>query len=144
MDCSWCGAQLGGDEIESPYRDTDGDLLCDECYHDNFEFTCCLCENYEHTDHQHDYLVIFEKCGGLARGVYRIKSFPYYTSNYFSMWWNRESLAKVHGLPWKFSSDDGYPSGHICWGCRNELGLRQADACAGRDPQQASPEATEA
>jgi hypothetical protein len=141
QECPQCGAEMNKEEIDNPYRDTDGDLLCDECYHDRYEYTCCMCGNYEHIDNEGDYLVLFEKCGGLVRGVYRIKSRPYYTSNYFDMWWNLEALEKVRGLPWKFSeSEDGYPSGTICWGCRNELGLGQLQISVGRDPVETRPE----
>ncbi len=47
--CEWCGERLDDEEIE--------EKICDLCYHEHYEFTCCWCEEYEHEDYQHVYLV---------------------------------------------------------------------------------------
>lgn len=79
MECTRCGKHLDDEERENPRKDDDGDIICDECHHDKYEFTCCDCQNYGDVEDQHNMLVVFEEVdsmGGPERtvqpGIYRI------------------------------------------------------------------------
>lgn len=119
--CDWCGEELTLEEIENPPQDVK-EPICDNCYNEHFEFTCFWCGNYEHEDYQGDLLVIAKECGGLGPGVYRIKKRPYFTSNYFNMWWDTYALEKVRDIPADWNPyDNRYPSGHLCVGCQKRI-----------------------
>lgn len=125
-ECTRCGEELDSEERESPRLDVDETAICDQCYHDNFEFTCSRCEGYGDNEDQHRYLVIFEECGGLRPGIYRINRKPYFISNYFDMWWIKESLSRLRDADGYYADQDLYPSGHLCYGCQREMGLVEA------------------
>ncbi len=117
--CEYCGENLSPEEIANPIPEG---AICESCYHEHFEFTCYRCQNYDHEDEQHKMLVIAEECGGLPRGVYRITDFPYYTSNYFDMRWNKFNLEWIGPMPEELSAEDvNYPSGHLCRDCQLKI-----------------------
>src|SRR5580692_5060122 len=99
LECSHCGCEMDEEQSADPRRDDCEDPICDSCWSDEYEFTCCWCGEYEHIDEQHKMLVIFEECGGLTEGVYSIDSGPYWTSNYLNMWFNPEALTYLGNLP---------------------------------------------
>ena len=122
VECQHCGNNLDFEERDDPRRDDCGDPICDECWSEKYEFNCCWCGEYEHIDEQHKMLVVFESCGGLEPGVYSIDSGPYWTSDYFSMWFNLDCLTRLGNLPRSLAaSHEGYPSGHLCRNCRDKL-----------------------
>lgn len=125
-ECEWCGEPLTIEEIEYPPKEG---LICDDCYHDHYEFECCICCNYGHVDHQHDFLVVGGKgvrwCGRgpVHRGIYAVLKGPYFGGPMIgSGYLFREALKKVAKLPPKLRMD-GYPCGHLCKECQNKLGL---------------------
>ena len=126
-ECARCRESLSVEELECPYEDDGWGTLCDDCYHECCEYTCCWCQNYEHVDHQHELLVVFE--AGLAfrdavpPGVYRITKSPYYTSSLISSGWlHPECLERVCDLPADLATNDtGYPCGHLCRECQQKM-----------------------
>lgn len=82
-ECGWCGNELTAEESKHP-EDRVSEPICCECFHEHYEFTCDKCENYEHIDHQHQFLVVYEKEHGLGLygdvepGIYEIVNFPHY------------------------------------------------------------------
>lgn len=116
VECEWCGERLEDEEAADPRRDAGGDLMCDQCWHDEYEFTCAFCENYEHNDHQHDFLVVWQKTTGVEPGVYRTLG-SYWTSDMFSMWLHPDQLERVGDIP-KGKGGGHYPCGHLCLKCR--------------------------
>ena len=58
MDCTYCGKELDSEELETPYKDGDDDVMCDDCHHEHCEFTCDLCEEYGDIDEQHKMLIL--------------------------------------------------------------------------------------
>ena len=114
--------------------------VCDDCYHDHFEFTCCACEEYGEVEDQHKYLVVFEAVDDVEPGIYRIKYKPYFTSGLIgSSWLHPRTLDKVKDLPVRWlayvsitgkdifrelkaeEQDDGYPCGHLCADCQKAI-----------------------
>jgi hypothetical protein len=126
MECEYCGEELEGEELESPHRDPAGNVMCDDCYEEYFTFPCYLCENSANVEQRNvGHLLVVndaEECR-IARGVYRIKELPYYTSDYFNMWFIEEAL-ELTDIPVPELVGRGYPSGHLCYECEQKL-LRQ-------------------
>jgi hypothetical protein len=125
LECSHCGCEMDEEQSAAPRRDDCGDPMCDSCWTDKYEFTCCWCGEYEHIDEQHEVLVVFEECGGLTAGIYRINEGPYWTSDFFTMWFNLRALTHLGNLPGaliaRHKRDDEYPCGHLCRNCRDRL-----------------------
>lgn len=122
-ECFYCGRPLDDEERENPETDTSGNTLCDDCHHDHFEFTCCRCENYEHVDHQHEVLVVFDDDLEVPPGVYRIIDMPYYTQGMIGdSWLHPRCLERLCDLPPELGGKDwDYPCGHLCRKCREEI-----------------------
>lgn len=126
-ECEYCGESVGHlyeDGIPGPRLDASGSAMCDECWHEHHEFTCIRCGNYDDDEDQHRYLVILEECGGMKPGIYRTRG-AYFTSNYFDMWWNPWNLSRIRDADGDFYNEADMPSGHLCYGCRNEMGLTE-------------------
>jgi len=117
-ECIDCGYELGPEEMESPRKDADGDLVCDDCWSNEHEFECVFCGNFDDKEHDHKMLMLCEeqKAHGYAEqvmaGVYRVTSYPYFISDYFSAWLLPERLERVADCPEKADT-----SGAICLGC---------------------------
>ena len=120
-DCDWCGDDL---DKKGSYPPTlcEGQPICDDCFHEHYEFDCIRCGSSDLIENRH-HLVILEKCGGLTPGIYFIKDRPYFTSNYFDMWWNPWALSRIKDADGRYLNEFDYPSGHLCYGCLNELGI---------------------
>lgn len=124
MECAYCGESLVGEEADDPRKDGSGDVMCDECWHDQHEYTCDLCEDYEECgDHQHEMLVVWETVGGsggrsVEPGIYRIVEWPYWTSDMLSMWLHKESLSCIAALP---AGKQGRGCGHLCRKCQAKI-----------------------
>src|ERR1700722_18101083 len=90
--CTSCGEPFDEEEREGPhYERTDKGKnirsrpICDQCFHDEYEFTCCWCKEYGDVEDQHKMLVVFEECANfdnrdarILPGLYRITDGPYY------------------------------------------------------------------
>lgn len=117
--CFWCDRELDDEEYESP-QVCDGEVTCDECYRRKYCFDCCRCQEYEDNevrDKPGRLLVVFDadEAGLPVSGLYEIVEWPYYTSDMFSMWFNREAIRYVGYI--HFSNYDIYPCGHLCERC---------------------------
>ena len=42
-ECAYCGEPLTDEEVANPIEHEAKDLICDDCYHENYEFACCDC-----------------------------------------------------------------------------------------------------
>lgn len=127
-ECSFCGDSLDIEESESPRTDPrDEQPICDECYHEHFEFTCCDCCNYGDVADQHNLLVVFEvvsSMGGpreISPGIYRIKEGPYHGGPIIGSGYlygdNLERIADVN----PDMDGEGYPCGHLCLECQKNV-----------------------
>lgn len=124
--CEWCGEQFSKEEIES----TREKGMCDECFHEHREFTCCRCDEYEEKKHQHRFLVVFEPTdswGGtnIQPGIYEIIEYPYHGGPMIGRGYlfgrSLRNLNKT--VDWE---SNGYPCGHLCLWCQRGLHLRQS------------------
>jgi hypothetical protein len=117
--CTSCGEELDQAERDAPLGGEHEAALCDECYREFYEFTCCWCEDDDDDDYQHVLLVVFdayEACIALP-GVYRIDAMPYFSQpliGHGRLWDNQ--LTWLGYLPGCHS--DGLPCGHLCRRCQ--------------------------
>ncbi len=150
LKCTRCGRDLDEEEAADPRRDEDVDdgILCDECYHEHYEFECCRCGNYDHVKVQHRFLVVFVETNGLfgpvAPGLYRITEFPYYGGPIIGDGWlENHALERAGDIPlrkaWNLETRDfdliepvpmdDYPCGHLCGHCQEVLTRRVHNTC---------------
>lgn len=138
MICDQCG-----DEIldEEPFEE-DGETLCTDCWHDEYQFTCCGCEEYGYIADQHNFVVVFEECG-VEPGLYCVKEKPYFTSAMIgSGWLHSSALELVVPLPIRWlayksatgkeiyrelttKDGDGFPCGHLCIECQMAIKINK-------------------
>ncbi len=125
--CDWCGNELDEEEREAPRLTAEKKPICDDCHHKEYEFTCCWCEEYGDNEVQHKILVVFVPTSAsygdkVQPGVYEITGGPYWTSDYFSSWLDKNNLKRMCSLPEDLQEDDPYyPVGHLCEGCQVEM-----------------------
>lgn len=129
MKCSWCDVDLNEEEEKSPYLDGD-DPMCDECYHNNFEFTCCKCENYDHEDYQGGIGCLFviiddsvsDENGPLTPGIYEVTEHPYYITGMIGGGWLWSyAIKKVSDSTHGINSNHAYSMDHLCRECSEQI-----------------------
>jgi hypothetical protein len=134
-DCSRCGNKLEYPEDPDLDRD-DNEPICSECYHDQYEFTCCCCCEYGDVADQHNMLIVFEELysHGATRtvgpGIYRILGGPYYGGPLIgSGWLYGDRLERVADVNPDMDGE-GYPCGHLCLGCQEKVLAQFAAKCS--------------
>ena len=137
--CEWCGNQLTEEEIEYPATDGFGrkidGTICDECFHEHYEWACDRCQNYEYEEFHGIWLVVFEAVHvqgdwrsedrEAEPGIYEITKWPYFGGpiiGELSLYGGalRRTKAKID-FP-----QGHYPCGHLCRECAKELHLRHS------------------
>ena len=120
--CTFCGDALEGEEVESPYKDEAGDVMCDECYRVHYRFTCCWCEEDGETSDQHNMVVVFDKeDAGIPLGVYRVKSTPYYSQDLLGGGSLHEwALERIADNPSDINIGS-HACGHFCIECQDKI-----------------------
>lgn len=81
LTCEWCGELLKVEEADNPERYAVGNVICDECYSENYEQLCPLCENlfeYEEFGPGELYFVLTATDAGVPPGIYVANRFPYF------------------------------------------------------------------
>lgn len=129
LECEWCGNDLTQEEIDDP--EPEG-TICQECYHEHFEFTCCRCCKYDHIDYQDMWLVVFEAVEDfderdreIQPAIYEIVGFPYYGGSLLGSSWLHGRKLRLMSAKIDFD-DDGYACGHLCRVCIKALKLRHS------------------
>ena len=138
-ECPCCDETIEVDGDGDPYT-YDDEKLCGDCYHDQYEFPCCACQEYGHVDDQHNFCVVFEpdECG-TPPGIYRIISYPYFYSDMLSGGLFPHALHLMASLPfmwlayrtitgqkifYKMKAGDnpnGDSMGHLCADCQTKI-----------------------
>lgn len=122
MKCSYCGNNLNEDGLENPLTDDERDLMCDECYNDHYEFTCCWCQEYGNKKDQHKMVVVFDdEKAGVPTGVYRVTDLDYYIISAFGDGWLHDwAIERIGDIP-DGADSNGYPCGHLCAECQKKV-----------------------
>jgi hypothetical protein len=115
--CEWCGERLTDEEIEYPIPEGP---ICEECYHEHYEFTCCWCENYEDKDYEEKYVVLTEPTEGLHSelppGVYEVVKRPYFRGD----WIVESALRRIGDVPPEFPEIED-SDGMLCRTCEERI-----------------------
>lgn len=80
MECKYCGGLLDDEERGSPRLDSDGDIMCDDCYDEHYRSICPMCgDYYELESEESDIFLLFDEDIGVDPGIYRPTSYPFYS-----------------------------------------------------------------
>ena len=133
--CAYCGGQqyptmVGADWVEPLVESPeDGHPICMDCYHEYYEDTCCLCEDYflkpEWSDEPEFFVIGIASLEDwkidsrrLRPGIYEIVGHPFYASGIIEMHLYYENFRRIGNLfPHRIHDFDGYPMGVICPDC---------------------------
>jgi len=83
--CYLCDEPLEGEEIDSPFKDEEGNPICDNCWDEYYRIFCHLCENsFDKKEWKH-FLVPPEGFDGVIGvdkpGIYEILEYPFYVAS---------------------------------------------------------------
>lgn len=133
--CVWCEEELAMEERKYPvYADGfmaskptsgHGGVICDECFHDEYEFSCCKCGNHEHTDRQDEIgnLLVVTDPSVAVRGIYLITAHPYFCQpmiGHGSLFMG--ALRRIAPASAVRNIDTGgFPVGHLCGTCTAKI-----------------------
>lgn len=132
MKCSSCENELDSEEAADPRIDPDdGKPLCDECYREDYENVCSLCENlYEKQDADSrpgELIIVFKDTDGNPSGYYRVRRWPIFGGPLLGggMYW--DSLRYVAPLSTEErrpSRRESYVAGPLCPDCQQKIEAR--------------------
>ena len=127
--CVQCDAVLTGEQMESPYENDDNEVMCDDCYEDEYMSVCPICEDsFEKSRKLEDgyYFAITKEAvedsgvmyngENMKPGIYKALEYPMYRAdivfgfNYF--YDNTIELVVENDFP-----DGGSYCEEICGGC---------------------------
>ncbi len=119
MECTYCGEELDEYELEEPYKDPDGDIMCDNCYTQDYLQECNICEEYydKPENAEETFFVMNEssKVQGMEPGVYKVLKWPYYSGSIIgSLYITKYNVERVAD----YNEED---EGEICSCCYKEL-----------------------
>lgn len=82
-ECMLCGEKLSKYEAKNPRLDSDGDIICDECYSEYYQQQCGICEEYYDIPKcpEETFFVLSEEEGkenDLKKGIYKVLRWPYH------------------------------------------------------------------
>ncbi len=93
---------MNDEETADPYRDESGDILCDECYSEHYEYICPICQDCVAIEGNQEHIIVTQALADDQRmesGVYRIAARPWFSSDYFSMRVRQEAVVLEDALP---------------------------------------------
>lgn len=127
--CSCCAARLDDEEAADPRHDEDGNVLCDACYSDHYEYVCPLCGNLVEIEDNQQHIVVTTALAYDQRmqpGIYKLVELPWFVSNYFSLTIRQSCVEKVGDLPTDLLGD--IPGSYVCEACAQSNNNNDATA----------------
>jgi hypothetical protein len=119
--CYSCGEELKGQDLEGPRHDEDGNVLCDDCYYEEYCFECCMCGDYA-INKEKQTVIIFDETFGVKPGLYQILKRPFYYcpvagegAGVFN-----DALQRIGDIP-DGVTGDGYMAGYLCADCQRKV-----------------------
>lgn len=133
--CVRCQTTLEDWQAEAPHHDPDGDVLCDDCYYDEYTFDCLRCGEEVPIEREMDIgtvLLLGDEWanGDLPSGAYRVLAHPAYMQPMIGA-----TELFPHALQWlgPYLSTQGNgwrDSGCVCARCERDVlveNLHEAD-----------------
>lgn len=121
LECCHCGNEID----EDYYREKDNEIYCDNCYHEQIEFTCPICEDYHENPEtpQEHFVYLHSEQDGYKPGFYNVLRFPVYISDMFSATLCSDALKLASDTKvYKHDKEENL-SGFICKECFDKKGL---------------------
>ena len=124
MKCTYCENELDKEESKNPRTDSDGDIICDECFHEEYEEVCPLCGDYfeKGNPQEGEYYFAITKNDDcrVQPGVYVAVTFPFYIDNMFTQRVITNNVEKVGDL--EGNDLNVWRGGRICLECVKKYG----------------------
>ena len=125
MNCERCGEKLDEEEAESPQRDRDGDIICDECFELKYTYICPICREMFNEDFSKEispeYFLVSEDTSedlNLTPGIYEITSYPFYADSMIEIHIFKTAVNKIADLPKGTYEDD---TQYVCSNCAERI-----------------------
>ena len=113
MICTICKEELNTEEIDSPHKNKNGDIICDQCFKDKYTYLCPLCENNFDEDFTKKisptYLLISDYASewvGVDSGIYEIVAYPFFYDRMTTLDIIPKAVNLIADLPDDFNEDD--------------------------------------
>lgn len=130
--CTYCGQTLNDDEANSPEKDEDGDVMCDDCHKDHYMDSCERCQNYvdkKDLDCSPGNLIVtWREAPGrpddLSPGYYRVKEWPFFADGMIEGYMISRNLEKIGDLSaadTKVAADAWTECSPLCSECREKI-----------------------
>ena len=123
--CTECKTELDTEEAESPRLDEDGNIICDECFENQYSHLCPLCGEIFDEDFSvkisPKHILITEYAAEELRlnpGIYEIISYPFFADGITEFYLYASSIKKIAELPGDFNEGDFIADIHyVCEDC---------------------------
>jgi hypothetical protein len=123
LKCSYCQDELDDEEIKNPPKGEDGNILCDDCYNEEYCFECCLCGDYGDIKDQHKMVVVFREAM-VKPGLYKVLDESYWAASLLDDDTNDivfpHAVQRIGDIP-EGAHSDGYLLGHLCAECQEKV-----------------------
>jgi len=116
--CAWCEEHLDDEEKESPQKDNDGDIICDNCYDEHYRYACPLCSEFVEKEGNQEHIALTNALAEdqeMEPGIYKVLQFPWFSSDCFSMHIYELNVKKVKDLPKELQEET--EGNYICEDC---------------------------
>ena len=128
-ECTKCGSTLEPDEEKTPRIDKNGDVLCDRCFNELYQYLCPICEEdfYENYNQKISpkYFIITNEAKGVTvakPGLYEIISLPFYADGMIETHLFSNAIKRLCDTPKDLDEDDlFYPLYFICESCTEKI-----------------------
>ena len=120
--CSWCGKVLDDEESVNPRTDSNNDVMCDDCYSDEYQYRCWLCDEWVDTEDNEKHLIVLKELAedqDMKPGIYEVVGYPVYSDSILgdSFVLHQSSITFKKPLPKNIDEYDEIISGFICEDC---------------------------
>ena len=123
--CTECGTELDAEEAESPRVDKDGDIICDQCFENQYSYLCPLCGEIFDEDFSvkisPKHILVTKYAAeelGFDPGIYEIISYPFFADGIIELHFFKSSIKKIAELSGDFNEDDLIDDIHyVCEEC---------------------------
>ena len=125
MKCTECEEELDEEEVESPRRNKNNDIVCDQCYEEQYSHICPICEEIFDEDFSKvispKYLLITEDASEdiyLSPGIYEIVSYPFFRDDTIEITLIASAMRKILDVPKDVCESDVY---YVCEDCVEKI-----------------------
>jgi hypothetical protein len=127
FECYNCGAEKVAEYEDnvSPNYDNKGNAYCDHCWHEHFQLYCPVCECYQDKEPEcpeNTFFYLHIPHDNLEPGYYRVKGFPVWISDMFSVTIQTYNVELASGNICYKHDGPLDETDYICRSCFEELG----------------------